>query len=60
VTRVERIGSEVRLYTTELDRALIGLVEWAEAHHQSLKGLRTRSATLEDLFLTLTGRSLRD
>ncbi|MDA8345919.1 MAG: ABC transporter ATP-binding protein [Thermaerobacter sp.] len=58
--RVQRDALATALMTERLDETLAGLVMWAREHDVPLTGLRTRSATLEDVFLHLTGRSLRD
>ncbi len=60
VDRVERDATATSLVTQRLDEALAGLAAWAHGHGVPLTGLRTRTATLEDVFLQLTGRSLRD
>ena len=58
-TSLHENGS-VRLQVTELHRAVPALL--AELGRQSVPftELRTHSATLEDVFVTLTGRHLRD
>jgi ABC-2 type transport system ATP-binding protein len=57
---VHRDNGSVRMQVTELHRAVPALL--AELGRQSvpLTELRTHSATLEDVFVTLTGRHLRD
>jgi ABC-2 type transport system ATP-binding protein len=57
---VQRENGCVRMQVTELHRAVPALL--AELGRQSvpLTELRTHSATLEDVFVTLTGRHLRD
>ena len=58
VTHLRRDGPEVTLYTTDAPGTLAGLVS-----HNGSKGLsdlHVRRATLEDVFLKLTGRRLRD
>ena len=57
---VHRDNGNVRMQVTELHRAVPALL--AELGRQSvpLTELRTHSATLEDVFVTLTGRHLRD
>jgi lipooligosaccharide transport system ATP-binding protein len=52
--RVERVGDTVFCYAAEVDRVLKSL-----AGHTELAYLH-RPASLEDVFLTLTGRDLRD
>ena len=56
VTHVRCDGPEVTLYTTDAPATLAALVDQEE----SLSDLHVRRATLEDVFLKLTGRRLRD
>src|SRR5271165_1093281 len=60
VRNVQSENGSVQLQVTELHLAVPGLLD--ELRHQdlSLTELRTRSATLEDVFVALTGRHLRD
>ena len=53
-------NGSILMYVTELHQAIPALLE--ELNHQRvpLTELRTHSATLEDVFVTLTGRRLRD
>ncbi|CAB1128284.1 Nod factor export ATP-binding protein I [Candidatus Hydrogenisulfobacillus filiaventi] len=60
ISRQEVDTGRLRLYTTAPAAALTALVQWAAGAGVPLTGLSTRTPTLEDLFLTLTGRSLRD
>jgi ABC-2 type transport system ATP-binding protein len=60
VTKTTQIKDQVVLYTTELQESLTALVRWADETNQTLYDLQTRRATLEDVFLQLTGRSLRE
>jgi ABC-2 type transport system ATP-binding protein len=50
----------VVLHADRLEEALGGLVAWAESRGISLTGLRTRTATLEDVFLERTGKRLNE
>jgi ABC-2 type transport system ATP-binding protein len=50
----------VRLQVTALHRAVPALLAVLERRGIPLTELRTHSATLEDVFVTLTGRHLRD
>jgi ABC-2 type transport system ATP-binding protein len=50
----------VALQVTELHRAVPALLEELARQGAPLTELRTHSATLEDVFVTLTGRHLRD
>mgnify|MGYP001230972659 FL=1 len=60
VTKVTREKEHVILYTHHLQDCLTSLVRWADQVDQPLYDLHTRRATLEDVFLHLTGRSLRE
>jgi ABC-2 type transport system ATP-binding protein len=48
------------LQASELHRAVPALLAYLSAHGAPLTELRTHSATLEDVFVSLTGRKLRD
>ena len=48
------------MQATELHRAVPALLDGAGAPAAPLTELRTHSATLEDVFVSLTGRHLRD
>ena len=50
----------VRMQVTELHRAVPALLDEMARQGIPLTELRTHSATLEDVFVTLTGRHLRD
>jgi ABC-2 type transport system ATP-binding protein len=54
--RFRRDGEEVVLHTEEPTRMLHELTEEALAAGQSLEGLEVRRASLEDVYLALTGR----
>jgi len=56
--RVE--GGNVRMQVTELHRAVPALLAEIDRQGIPLTELRTHSATLEDVFVALTGRHLRD
>jgi ABC-2 type transport system ATP-binding protein len=57
-TRTE--NGSVQLQVTELHRAVPALLAELSRQGVALTELRTHSATLEDVFVTLTGRHLRD
>ncbi len=57
-TRIE--DGVVRLMVTELHRAVPAVLEELSRRQIALAELRTHSATLEDVFVALTGRHLRD
>jgi ABC-2 type transport system ATP-binding protein len=60
VKSVREEGSRVTLTASEPHRALPALLDSVRAMGSKLVGLTTRTATLEDVFVTLTGRHLRD
>ncbi|WP_407944866.1 ABC transporter ATP-binding protein [Paenibacillus albiflavus] len=48
------------LYTSDIQTTLTNLIEVTSLHHIRYTDLRTRTATLEDVFIDMTGRSLRE
>jgi ABC-2 type transport system ATP-binding protein len=48
------------LYTDKLQESLIALIEKSAGGKLELADLQTRTATLEDVFITMTGRSLSE
>ena len=60
VRDIRRDQAHTHLSTSELHRTLPALLDALRACHASLSQLGTHSATLEDVFVTLTGRQLRD
>jgi ABC-2 type transport system ATP-binding protein len=48
------------LYSTDVPATMSGLLRWAERRSVRVEGLSVRGATLEDVFLKLTGRRFRD
>jgi ABC-2 type transport system ATP-binding protein len=48
------------LQSSELHRTVPAVLSWLAAREAPLTELRTHSATLEDVFVSLTGRRLRD
>jgi ABC-2 type transport system ATP-binding protein len=59
VVRVERIGERVVVYGRE-DGLVSGVVNALEAGGIRFENLRTEQPTLEDVFLALTGKEMRD
>ncbi|UOY92978.1 ABC transporter ATP-binding protein [Ectobacillus sp. JY-23] len=60
---VKQIGSQKDfhiLYTDDLQATLTSLIAFAAQHDLQLLDLQTRTATLEDVFIHMTGRSLRE
>jgi ABC-2 type transport system ATP-binding protein len=60
VSQVERDGNEVTLYSHDVPGTMAALLAFAGERGKGLEGLYVRGATLEDVFLKLTGRRLRD
>ncbi|MDR6553042.1 ABC transporter ATP-binding protein [Paenibacillus qinlingensis] len=48
------------LYTDKLQESLIDLIEKSAGGRWQLTNLQTRTATLEDVFISMTGRSLKE
>jgi ABC-2 type transport system ATP-binding protein len=60
VTAVRREADAIELTSEELRRTVPALLTLVERRGWKLAELRTHSATLEDVFVSLTGRHLRD
>jgi ABC-2 type transport system ATP-binding protein len=60
VRSVHTDNGGVRLSVAEIHRALPALLAALETHRYELASLSTRHASLEDVFVNLTGRHLRD
>lgn len=60
VNAVREEGDRVTLTAAEPHRALPALLDLLRTAGVKIAGLTTRTATLEDVFVTLTGRHLRD
>jgi ABC-2 type transport system ATP-binding protein len=60
VKHVSRDGGLVTLYSLDTPRTMEGLLDAARNDQLHFDDLRVRSATLEDVFLKLTGRRIRD
>jgi ABC-2 type transport system ATP-binding protein len=60
VASVKTDEDEVLLYTSDVGRTIAALLALAESRGVEPQGLAIRRATLEDVFLDLTGRALRD
>jgi ABC-2 type transport system ATP-binding protein len=59
VERVERSGGRVVVYG-QSDRVLVPVLDALREAHVSFHDLQTEQPNLEDVFLTLTGREMRD
>jgi ABC-2 type transport system ATP-binding protein len=60
VTDVRQDGSAITLYSTAVPKTLGELTNLEEAQGIALDDLHVRRATLEDVFLKLTGRRIRE
>jgi ABC-2 type transport system ATP-binding protein len=60
VNSVKEDADEVLIYTRDPGRTVGGLLDLADARGVEPQNLAIRRATLEDVFLDLTGRALRD
>ncbi|WHY88824.1 ABC transporter ATP-binding protein [Neobacillus novalis] len=60
VTKVGNQKDVFVLYTDDLQLTLTSLIEMASDQQLKLTDLQTRTATLEDVFLHMTGRRLRE
>lgn len=60
VTKIQLRGGEVELFSKNPQQTLVALLDFAEANQAEIRDLHVRRPTLEDLFLELTGRSLRE
>jgi ABC-2 type transport system ATP-binding protein len=60
VRDVRRDAAHLHLSTSELHLTVPALLDLLRQREATLSQLGTHSATLEDVFVTLTGRQLRD
>jgi ABC-2 type transport system ATP-binding protein len=60
VLAVQREDGLIRLQAAEIHRVVPALLAELQRQGATLAELRTHTATLEDLFVALTGRHLRD
>jgi ABC-2 type transport system ATP-binding protein len=60
VTGKERNGKDLLLRTEDAQATIIGLMRFATERGMRLRKLSVRSANLEDVFITYTGRVLRE
>jgi ABC-2 type transport system ATP-binding protein len=59
-SEVRREGQRYTMVVQEVHNALPALLQWASQSGRKLTSLTTHTATLEDVFVKLTGRHLRD
>lgn len=60
VKRTRRDGTRITLYSADIAATLKGLTDLSEQGVIKFNDLHVRKATLEDVFLKLTGRRIRD
>ena len=60
VRKVETVGNEVRIFTTRAQHVLPRVYRAIAALGQSIVRTRVTPVTLDDVFLELTGKELRD
>jgi ABC-2 type transport system ATP-binding protein len=62
VSQVTCNGSEVVLYTTDIPATMSAILDYAKQNNCAgmLKNVNVRQATLEDVFLKITGRRIRE
>lgn len=60
VTNAASQGSAHSIFSSDIPRTMGSLLDLAAERGAPLEGMRVRHATLEDVFLKLTGRTLRD
>jgi ABC-2 type transport system ATP-binding protein len=60
VSKVVREGDDILIYTSNIPSAISGLLAMASQRSAELSEMSVRQATLEDVFLKLTGKRIRD
>ena len=60
VTEARQGTERILLYTENVEATLVALLQWAAARGTAVDHLQVHAPTLEDVFLKLTGRGLRD
>jgi ABC-2 type transport system ATP-binding protein len=60
VAKADQHGETLRLTIADLDATLPHLLTWLVARGHAIRRVATSEANLEDVFLALTGRQLRD
>lgn len=60
VSEVESKAGRVRIFSSRIEQTLVALFQRAEARGVAVEGLLVQAPTLEDVFLKLTGRGLRE
>jgi ABC-2 type transport system ATP-binding protein len=60
VSKVKKEGDDIVIYTSNIASVISGLLALASQRSTELSELSVRQATLEDVFLKLTGKRIRD
>lgn len=60
VTDVREGAERIRIYSVAIEKTLVALFQQTEARGVAVEQLQVEAPTLEDVFLKLTGRGLRD
>jgi ABC-2 type transport system ATP-binding protein len=60
VTSITATADGYKLHTSNLTTSLVALLNLAEREHVIVSEITTHAPTLEDVFINLTGRKLRD
>lgn len=59
VTRIQAADNQITLYSTNVEATIRALIQLEAEQQLTVTALAIRKATLEDVFLKLTGRSIR-
>ncbi|MCG8640028.1 MAG: hypothetical protein MI862_09830, partial [Desulfobacterales bacterium] len=60
ISNFEKEDDKYIFYTTEISRVISIILEYAERVNKSIDDILVRQATLEDVFIKLTGRGIRE
>ncbi len=60
VSDVHVVGENYAIYASRAPQAIVALVKYLEAENNELQGMEMYSPSLEDVFIELTGRRLRE
>jgi ABC-2 type transport system ATP-binding protein len=60
VSDVRVVGENYAIYASRAPQAIVALVKYLEAENNELQGMEMYSPSLEDVFIELTGRRLRE
>jgi ABC-2 type transport system ATP-binding protein len=59
-TKIQKMNHTYVLHSSDVEKTLHSLVEYDEKNNIHFSNLQVKQATLEDVFLNLTGRTLRE